>query len=661
MRRNSRESKFERVDCMALYNKKTIEDIDVRGKKVIVRVDFNVPLDENRNITDDKRIRAALPTIKYLVDNKAKTILVSHLGRPKEGPEEKYSMKPTAVRLGELLGQPVIMANDVIGPDAKAKAAALKEGEVLMLENVRFHKEETKNDPAFAKELASLAEIYVNDAFGTAHRAHASTAGLADYLPAVCGYLIQKEIEIMGKALSNPERPFVAILGGAKVSDKISVIENLIDKVDTLIIGGGMAYTFLKAKGYKIGDSICEDDKLDLAKSLMEKAEQKGVKLLLPIGSIVGKEFKPDTEYKYVPSDDMPDGWMGMDIGSQTIEYFSKEIRKAKTIVWNGPMGVFEFENFANGTREIARAVAESGAVSIVGGGDSAAAIEQLGFADKITHISTGGGASLEFLEGKVLPGIAVLMDKNPRKKVIAGNWKMNKTAKEAAEFVKALIPRVADVQADVVVGAPFVCLPDVVKAAAGSNIKVAAQNMHWEEKGAFTGEVSGLMLKDLGVEYVIIGHSERRQYFAETDETVNRKVHAALKYGLKPIVCVGESLTQREQGVTAELVSYQVKIALLGLTAEQVKDVIIAYEPIWAIGTGKTATNEQANEVCIIIRNTIKSLYGEETAEAIRIQYGGSVTAANAEGLFSMSDIDGGLVGGASLKLDDFEKIVKS
>jgi triosephosphate isomerase len=646
---------------MALYNKKTIEDIDVRGKKVIVRVDFNVPLDENGNITDDKRIVGALPTIRYLVGNGAKTILVSHLGRPKNGPEEKYSMKPTAVRLSELLGKPVIMAADVIGPDAKAKAAALKEGEVLMLENVRFHKEETKNDPAFAKELASLAEIFVNDAFGTAHRAHASTAGLADYLPAVCGYLIQKEISIMGKALSNPERPFVAILGGAKVSDKISVIENLIDKVDTLIIGGGMAYTFLKAKGCKIGDSICEDDKLDLARSLMEKAEKKGVQLMLPIGSIVGKEFKPDTEYKYVPSDDMPDGWMGMDIGSQTIEYFSKEIKKAKTIVWNGPMGVFEFENFANGTREIAKAVAESGAISIVGGGDSAAAIEQLGFADRITHISTGGGASLEFLEGKVLPGIAVLMDKNPRKKIIAGNWKMNKTAKEAAEFVTALIPRVADAQADVVVGAPFVCLPDVIKAAAGTNIKVAAQNMHWEEKGAFTGEVSGPMLRDLGVEYVIIGHSERRQYFAETDETVNKKVHAALKYGLKPIVCVGESLKQREQGVTAELVSYQVKIALLGLTAEQVKDLIIAYEPVWAIGTGKTATNEQANEVCVIIRDTIKSLYDEETADMIRIQYGGSVTADNAEGLFGMSDIDGGLVGGASLKLDDFEKIVKS
>ncbi len=646
---------------MALYNKKTIEDVDVSGKKVIVRVDFNVPLNADLQITDDKRIVGALPTIKYLVDHNAKTILVSHLGRPKNGPEAKFSMKPTAVRLSELLGKAVIMAEDVIGPDAKAKAAALKDGEILMLENVRFHKEEEKNDPAFAKELASLAEIYVNDAFGTAHRAHASTAGLADYLPAVCGYLIKKEIDVMGKALSNPARPFVAILGGAKVSDKIQVIENLIDKVDSLIIGGGMAYTFLKAKGYKIGNSICEDDKIGLAKQLLEKAEAKGVNLMLPIGSIVGKEFKNDTEHKYVPSDDMPDGWSGMDIGSLTIEKFSKEIKKAKTIVWNGPMGVFEFPNFATGTKEIARAVAESGAISIVGGGDSAAAVEQLGFADKITHISTGGGASLEFLEGKVLPGIAVLMDKNPRKKIAAGNWKMNKTAKEAAEFVNALRSRVEGADTEVVVGVPFICLPDVVKAAAGSNIKVAAQNMHWEEKGAFTGEVSGLMLKDLGVDYVIIGHSERRQYFAETDETVNKKAHAAFKYGLKPIICVGESLTQREQGVTADLIRYQVKIALLGLSAEQVSSLVIAYEPIWAIGTGKTATDEQANEVCAIVRETVKDLYGEEVSEAVRIQYGGSVNAGNAADLFGMSDIDGGLVGGASLKLDDFEKIVKA
>jgi len=643
-----------------MLNKKTIEDINVKGKKVIARVDFNVPLDEDGNITDDKRIVGALPTIKYLVDNKAKTILVSHLGRPKNGPEAKFSMKPTAVRLSELLGREVIMASDVIGEDAKAKAAALKEGEVLMLENVRFHKEEEKNDPGFAKELASLAEIYVNDAFGTAHRAHASTAGLADYLPAVCGFLIKKEIEFMGRAVSNPERPFVAILGGAKVSDKIAVIENLLDKVDTLVIGGGMAYTFLKAKGYHIGNSICENDKLDLARAIMEKADKKGVNLLLPIANIVSKEFKNDAEHKYVPSDDIPDGWMGMDIGTLTIEKFTKVVRKAKTIIWNGPMGVFEFPNFANGTREIARAVAESGALSIVGGGDSAAAVEQLGFADKITHISTGGGASLEFLEGKVLPGIAVLLDKNPRKKIVAGNWKMNKTPGEAVEFVEALKPRVLGAEAEAVVCVPYVCIPGVKKAAEGSNIKVGAQNMHWEEKGAFTGEISGPMLVDLGVDYVIIGHSERRQYFAETDETVNQKVHAAFKYGLKPIVCVGESLTQREQGVTADLVRYQVKVALLGLSSDQVKELVIAYEPIWAIGTGRTATSEQANEVNSIIRNTVKELYGEEVAEAVRVQYGGSVTAANAKELFGMPDIDGGLVGGASLKLDDFEKILK-
>ena len=393
-------------------NKKTVRDIDVKGKKVIVRVDFNVPLDENGNITDDKRIVGALPTIKYLVEHGAKTILVSHLGRPKNGFEDKFSMRPTVERLSKLLGIEVKLAKDVIGEDAKAKAASLKDGEVLMLENVRFHKEETKNDPEFAKSLSELAEIYVNDAFGTAHRAHASTAGLADYLPAVCGFLIEKEIEFMGKALENPARPFVAILGGSKVSDKIGVIENLIDKVDALIIGGGMAYTFLKAKGYEIGGSICEDDKVELAKELMERAKKANVKLLLPVETVVSKEFKNDTEYKTVPSNNIEAEWSGMDIGAKTIELFSEEIKTAKTIVWNGPMGVFEFPNFAVGTKAIAKAVAESGAVSIVGGGDSAAAVEQLGYADKITHISTGGGASLEFLEGKVLPGIDVLMDK---------------------------------------------------------------------------------------------------------------------------------------------------------------------------------------------------------------------------------------------------------
>ena len=401
---------------MGYYDKKCITDIDVTGKKVIVRVDFNVPLDENQNITDDKRIRAALPTIQYLVDHKAKIILVSHLGRPKNGPEAKFSMKPAAERLGKLLGQEVVLAKDVIGPDAKEKAANVGEGEIVMLENVRFHAEETSKDKdvmlAFAKELASMAEIYVNDAFGTAHRAQASTAGIADYLPAVSGFLIQKEIEVMGKALSNPERPFVAILGGAKVSDKIEVIRNLLDKVDSLIIGGGMAYTFLKALGHNIGKSLCEDDKIELAKELMASAKEKGVNLLLPVDNAVAKEFSKDAERIDVPSDDIYDDSLGMDIGPETVRIFSECIKGAKTVVWNGPMGVFEFERFAVGTKKVAEAIAESGAISIVGGGDSAAAVEQLGYADKITHISTGGGASLEFLEGKVLPGIACLMDK---------------------------------------------------------------------------------------------------------------------------------------------------------------------------------------------------------------------------------------------------------
>ena len=396
---------------MAGLGKKTVEDINVSGKKCIVRCDFNVPMSDGV-ITDDKRIREALKTVKYLKENGAKIILCSHMGRPKGEFNMKYSLAPVAERISELMGCPVAMATDVIGEDAKAKAAALKDGDIMLLENLRFHKEEEKNAPEFAKALADFAEIYVNDAFGTAHRAHASTAGIADYLPAVCGYLIQKEIDVMGKALNDPARPFVAILGGAKVSDKIGVIENLIDKVDSLVIGGGMAYTFFKAKGWSVGESICEDDKVELAKELMAKAEAKGVKMLLPVDTVVGKEFKEDTEHMTVPSCEIPDSWQGLDIGPKSVELFSDAIKNAQTVVWNGPMGVFEFEAFAVGTKAVAKAVAESGAISIIGGGDSAAAVEQLGYADKMTHISTGGGASLEFLEGLELPGIAALSDK---------------------------------------------------------------------------------------------------------------------------------------------------------------------------------------------------------------------------------------------------------
>lgn len=395
-----------------MLNKKSIEDIDVKGKKVLVRVDFNVPINENGSITDDRRIREALPTIKYLKAHNAKVILMSHLGRPKGKFNLDYSLKPVAEKLSQRLQADVKLAKDVIGDEVQAEVLGLKEGDVMLLENVRFYEEEEKNDREFSKKLAALGDIYVNDAFGTAHRAHASTTGVAEFLPSAIGFLIKKELDIMGKALTRPERPFIAILGGAKVSDKIGVIENLLDKVDALLIGGGMAYTFYKAKGYEVGKSILEADKVELAKGILEKAESKHVKLLLPTDVVVATEFENDAPRKTVPVNMIPENQMGMDIGESTREVFSDIVKNAKTVVWNGPVGVFEMPNFAKGTFELAKAMSECKGTTIVGGGDSAAAIEQLGFADKITHISTGGGASLEFLEGKVLPGIAAINDK---------------------------------------------------------------------------------------------------------------------------------------------------------------------------------------------------------------------------------------------------------
>ena len=429
-------------------NKKTVEDIQVNGKRVLVRVDFNVPMDENKNITDENRILGALPTIKYLLKNEAKVVLCSHMGKPHnvfndtikltkkekakvealpeeereaataafiekaKGDVKKFSLAPVAKRLSEHLGFEVLMAEDVIGPDAKAKAESLQPGQVLLLENLRFHAEEEKNDPEYAKALASYGDVYVNDAFGTAHRAHASTEGVTHYLPAVCGYLIEKELRVMGGALENPDRPFLAILGGAKVSDKIGVINNLLEKVDVLVIGGGMSYTFQTAMGGKIGNSLCEDDKLDLAKDLLAKAAYKGKRIVLPVDNEAGNDFSNDCLHITVHSQEIPEGFEGLDIGPVTREMFVNEVKRARTIIWNGPMGVSEFSNFAAGTRAVAEAVANNPGITIIGGGDSAAAIQNLGFADKVTHVSTGGGASLEYLEGKELPGIAALNDK---------------------------------------------------------------------------------------------------------------------------------------------------------------------------------------------------------------------------------------------------------
>ena len=393
--------------------KKTIEDVNVQGKRVLVRVDYNVPLTPEGTVADDKRIVAALPTVKYLLEHGARVILCSHLGRPKGTVKPEFSLKPVVARLKELLpGVKIDFASDCIGEEAKEKAMALQDGQILLLENLRFHKEEEKNDPEFAKELASLAEIYVSDAFGTVHRAHASTAGVAAYLPAVAGFLIGKELSIMGQALENPQRPFVAILGGAKVADKIGVIKNLLQKCDSLIIGGGMAYTFFAAQGYGIGDSLLDKDSIGLAKDLMAEAESRGVKLLLPVDTVVAKEFAADAEHKTVKVSEIPDGWQGLDIGEESRKLFAETIKAAKTVIWNGPMGVFEFPAFAKGTAAVAEACAQCQGTTIIGGGDSASAVKKLGYADKMTHISTGGGASLEFLEGKVLPGVAALNDK---------------------------------------------------------------------------------------------------------------------------------------------------------------------------------------------------------------------------------------------------------
>lgn len=637
--------------------KKTLKDLNLKNKKVLVRCDFNVPFDKEGNITDDIRIRASLPTIKYLLDNGAAVILLSHLGRPDGTADRKYSLQPVAQRLSSLLERGVCFedSDTIVDDRVKTNAAKLKPGDIMLLQNTRFRKEETKNAGTFAKELASLGELFVNDAFGTSHRAHSSNVGICEYLPSALGFLVEKEVEIMGNALKDPKRPLTAILGGAKVSDKISVIENLLSIADNILIGGGMMYTFLKAKGYNTGSSLLEEDKVELAKDLIKKAEINNVKLILPVDTVVAKEFKNDTEFFTTDVDKIPDEYMGLDIGEKTIEMYKEIIENSNTVIWNGPLGVFEMDNFANGTNTIAKAIADNkDVVSIIGGGDSAAAIEKIGLAENITHISTGGGASLEFLEGKKLPGIEAV--DNKRKKLIAGNWKMNCDVEESLNLARKLSSSEFNNDVDVLVCPPFTSLYTVIQELKNSSIKVGAQNMHFEDNGAFTGEVSPIMLKNMGVEYVIIGHSERRQHFGETDQTINKKIKACLKHGLKPILCVGESLEQREAGVEKETVRAQLIKDLDGVT-EGLK-IVVAYEPIWAIGTGKTATSAQANEMASFIRTVLGNIYTVDIANNIIIQYGGSVKASNTKEIMLQSDIDGALVGGASLNADEFTKI---
>ena len=642
-----------------MLNKKTVDNISVAGKRVLVRCDFNVPMKDGA-ISDETRIITALRTIKKLMEDGGRVILCSHLKKPK-GPDPTATLEPIAERLSLYLETDVKFLDDdnVVSDAVRAEVSKMKNGDVILLQNTRFRPEETKNGESFSKDLASLCDIYVNDAFGTAHRKHCSTAGVTEFVKeTTVGYLIEKEIKYLGRVVNNPVSPFAAILGGAKVSDKINVINKLLDKVDILLIGGGMAFTFLKAQGYEVGNSIVEEEKIDFAKQMIEKAEAKGVKLLLPVDIIAAKEFKNETEFMAVDANAIPADFMGLDIGEKTQELFIDALKDAETIVWNGPMGVFEMPNFAKGTMAVAKALAGSPATTIIGGGDSAAALTKLGLASKITHVSTGGGASLEFLEGASLPGIESIEDKVTRKRIVAANWKMNKTPLEATEFINSIKDQLKCEDTEVVFCVPAMSILAAVRALRGVNIAIGAQNMHYLDSGAFTGEISADMILDAGAKYVILGHSERREYPGETNDVVNKKVLTAIAKGLIPIICIGEKLEQREQGVTIELVRLQTKVAFQGVTAEQAKNVIIAYEPVWAIGTGRTATTEQAEEVCYAIRRVIREMYGANTSDAIRIQYGGSVNASNAAELFSMPNIDGGLVGGAGLT-PEFVEIV--
>lgn len=639
-------------------DKKTVRDLDVAGKKVLVRVDFNVPLNDKGEITDDTRITASLPTIQYLLEQKAAVILMAHLGRPKGQVKPELSLAPVANHLGKLLGKKILFAPDCVGEAAQAAASKLKPGHILLLENLRFHKEEEKNDMEFAEKLASLADLYVNDGFGVSHRAHASVEGVTHFLPAAAGFLLEKEIQYVGQAVTNPLHPFVAIIGGAKVSDKIGVISNLLDKVDTLLIGGGMANTFLAAQGYKMGKSLVEEDKLDLAKELLAKARKNKVNMLLPTDLVMAAAFAPDAEHVTEKVKNLNQAYMALDIGAETSKAYAEALADAKMIVWNGPMGVFEMDAFCKGTEAVAKAVAKSRATSIVGGGDSVAAIEKLGLAKRITHISTGGGASLEYLEGKVLPGVAALDDL--RRKMIAGNWKMHKTVSEAVELAEDIVMETNGTLNEVVIFPPFTALETVADAIDGKHVGYGAQDLHWEDKGAFTGAVSGAMIADICAEYVLVGHSERRTIFGENEKIVASKIIAAYRNGLKPMLCVGENLAEREAGKTVRKINMQLKSALRVISAEDAENLVVAYEPIWAIGSGKAATPEDALEVCTLIREKIGKIFTPDIARKVRILYGGSVNEKNAAS-FNLSGIDGVLVGGASLKADTFAAIVRS
>ncbi len=644
--------------------KRSLTDYPLAGKRVLVRVDFNVPLDGGR-VVDDTRIRAALPTITYLLEQGCSLVLASHLGRPKGQVVDGLRMAPVAARLAELLGRPVKTAADCVGPAVQAAASGLRPGEVLLLENLRFHPEETADDGVFARQLAGVADVYVNDAFGTAHRAHASTEGVTHYLPSVAGLLMIRELEILGRLLRDPARPFVVVLGGLKVSDKIGVIEKMLGIADAILVGGAMANAFLAAKGYGIGQSRGDGDQVAVAARVLGAAAETRCALVLPRDVVVAREALAGAPSRVVAADAIAADEMALDIGPQTVAAFARHIGSAGTIYWNGPMGLFELDDFSAGTKAVGEAIAASASVTVAGGGDTVAAARRFGLEARMTHVSTGGGASMEFLEGRALPGVEALMDRGStaaagRRPLMAGNWKMYKTRPQTKEFFAAFAPAVAGIaDRDILICPPAVDLETALAATAGSGIAIGAQTMHFAAEGAFTGEIAPQMLNELGVPYVILGHSERRQYYAENDADLARKVRAALDAGLRPVLCCGETLEEREAGRTDDKVGGQLDAGLAEVGVAELALVALAYEPIWAIGTGVTATPEQAQETVSFVRRRVRERFGD-AADGVRILYGGSVKAGNIDVLMSQPDIDGVLVGGSSLDAQEFARIVR-
>jgi triosephosphate isomerase len=641
-----------------------VEEADLAGRRVFLRADLNVPLEKGR-VADDTRLTALVPTLLHLLQGGASVILASHLGRPKGQPDPELSLEPVARRLEELLGVRVLFAPDCVGERVKTMAAGLRPGDILLLENLRFHPGEKAGDGEFASRLASLADVYVNDAFATCHRAHASMSGVPEAMGGgYIGFLVRRELEAFEGATRDPDRPLTLVMGGAKVSDKVAVLEHLVPRVDRALIGGAMAFTFLRAKGMETGRSLVEEDLADTAGRIMELADREGTDLVLPLDFVAAPSPEEADKAKTVAADAIPKEMAGYDIGPETVDAFSKAIADSGTVIWNGPMGMFEVEPFDTATRRIAEAMAiatDEGATTLVGGGDSARAIAEAGFAGRVSFVSTGGGASLTLLQGEELPALGPLREGVvPLRYFIGGNWKMNGTPDASLQFLRELAGGGATgLPADVVVFPPFTLIPAMASHAWSAGVTLGAQDLYHEEKGAFTGEVSTGMLIDAGCCWFLAGHSERRHVFGEDDATVRRKLEAGLRAGLRGVLCVGEKLSEREEGRTEEVVRGQVESALDGLDCWSPGNLVVAYEPVWAIGTGKTATPEEANRVHGLIRGWLAEIAGEAYARETRIVYGGSVKPHNAREILAGPHVNGALVGGASLQAESFADII--